>query len=64
MKSTHDGDIDWYVTTWEGHRRVQLEMWARLSLDEVLEAQEEMADLLRELAPRAAGTHGPAPGGD
>jgi hypothetical protein len=42
--------IDWSLTTWEGSRREQLRRWAELSFDEILAAQEEMADLARRLA--------------
>ncbi len=42
--------VDWESTTWEGHRRRQLDRWARLSLDEILEAQEAMAELANEIA--------------
>lgn len=41
---------DWNLSTWEGVRRVQMKVWASMSLDRILEAQEEMADLSRELA--------------
>ncbi|NUN48375.1 MAG: hypothetical protein HUU15_06050 [Candidatus Brocadiae bacterium] len=44
--------IDWSATTWEGARKRQLERWATLTLDEILDAQEMMADLARELAPK------------
>ncbi|MEW5862211.1 MAG: hypothetical protein AB1773_01270 [Pseudomonadota bacterium] len=39
------------MTTWEGARREQLRRWADLSLEEILRAQEEMAQLARRLAP-------------
>ena len=42
-------EIDWAATTWEGSRRWQLERWAELDLDEILEAQEAMAELAREI---------------
>lgn len=55
--------IDWSQTTWEGSRRELIARWARMSLDEILEAQEEMADLAQELA--AGGAEAPAaPGGE
>jgi hypothetical protein len=44
----HD-DIDWQLTTWEGSRRAQIEQWASMSLDRILEAQEEMAAISRDL---------------
>ncbi|HEX8371963.1 MAG TPA: hypothetical protein VF585_04225 [Chthoniobacterales bacterium] len=43
--SQPEPEIDWSLTTWEGSRREQIRRWAELSLDEILEAQEEMADL-------------------
>ncbi len=41
---------DWEKTTWEGQRRYQINRWAKLSLDEILEAQEEMAALANEMS--------------
>lgn len=40
-----DPAVDWSLGTWEGSRREQLRRWSRLSLDEILRAQEEMAQL-------------------
>jgi hypothetical protein len=37
--------FDWSLTTWEGSRREQLRRWAQLTLEEIVQAQEEMADL-------------------
>jgi len=37
--------IDWSLTTWEGARREQLRRWKELSFDEILRAQEEMAEI-------------------
>jgi hypothetical protein len=42
-------DVDWTLTTWEGSRRAQIERWASMPLDRILEAQEEMAALSRDL---------------
>jgi hypothetical protein len=42
--------MDWSLTTWEGNRRAQMELWASMTLDRILEAQEEMAELSRDLA--------------
>ena len=50
MNPANEDAIDWEAMTWEGSRRRQIEHWAGLSLDEIFEAQEEMADLARELA--------------
>ena len=41
--------IDWNLTTWEGSRREQLRRWSKLTMDEILAAQEEMAALADEL---------------
>lgn len=38
--------IDWSLTTWEGSRREQLRRWAKLSLREIMLAQEEMRELM------------------
>jgi hypothetical protein len=46
--------IDWSLTTWEGSRREQIERWASMSLDRIVEAQEEMAELSRDLARQAS----------
>ncbi len=49
MKPEDEDQIDWEVTTWEGNRRSQIEHWAKLSLDEIFAAQEEMAEFARAL---------------
>jgi hypothetical protein len=41
---------DWKKTTWEGNRRAKIKRWAALTLDEILTAQEEMADLAEKIA--------------
>jgi hypothetical protein len=46
--SADENSIDWSKTTWEGSRLEQLRRWSKLSLDEILAAQEEMADLAAE----------------
>jgi len=47
--------IDWSLTTWEGSRREQLRRWSTLTFDEILRAQEEMAELANlHCAPPAA----------
>jgi hypothetical protein len=38
-------EIDWSLTTWEGSRREQIRRWSKLSLREILLAQEEMQEL-------------------
>jgi hypothetical protein len=62
MPDEPDG-IDWSLTTWEGSRREQLRRWSELTFDEILQAQEEMADLAEEFAaapfrPPASATQG------
>ena len=42
--------FDWSLTTWEGSRREQLRRWAQLTLEEIVHAQEEMAELSERLA--------------
>ncbi len=46
------GGIDWGVTTWEGNRRAHMERWVSMSVDQILQAQEEMAEMSRDLARR------------
>jgi len=41
--------IDWSLTTWEGAEREQLRRWSRLSLEEIVRAQEEMQSLAERL---------------
>jgi len=43
--------FDWNLTTWEGGRREQLQRWAQLTLEEIIRAREEMAELSECLAP-------------
>lgn len=50
--------VDWSLTTWEGSRREQLRQWSRLSLREIILAQQEM----RELSERFG--HASAPPGN
>jgi hypothetical protein len=42
--------FDWSLTTWEGSRREQLRRWAQLTLEEIVQAQEEMAELSERFA--------------
>lgn len=42
--------FDWSLTTWEGSRREQLRQWAKLSIEEIVRAQEEMAELNQHFA--------------
>jgi hypothetical protein len=52
MPRSDDKSIDWSLTTWEGAEREQLRRWARLSLEEIVRAQEEMQTLAERLAGR------------
>ena len=45
MDPKPEPEIDWSLTTWEGSRREQLRQWAKLTLEEIVQAQEEMAEL-------------------
>ncbi len=46
--------FDWSVTTWEGSRREQLRQWSRLSLREIILAQEQMRELSEKFAANRA----------
>lgn len=56
--------FDWSLTTWEGSRREQLRQWAKLSVEEIVRAQEEMAELNQRFADmrRNTGSVPAAPG--
>ncbi len=43
-------NIDWSLTTWEGARREQLRHWSLLSLEEMIRAQEDMAEIAGRFA--------------
>lgn len=45
----HDPESDWEAGTWEGARREAMRRWAELPLEQILIAQEEMADLAEAL---------------
>lgn len=45
----HSLEFDWRVTSFEGARREQLRRWARLPLERLLLAIEEMQDLAQAL---------------
>jgi len=47
MKHQNDPDVG----TWEGLERDNRRRWSALTLDEILEVQEEMLQLAMELAP-------------
>lgn len=42
--------VDWELTTWEGSRRETLRRWARLPLERVIAALEEMQELSEALS--------------
>jgi hypothetical protein len=48
--SSETDAIDWTLTTWEGSRREQLRRWAELSLEEIIQAQEDMRELSERFA--------------
>ncbi len=54
-------DFDWRLTSFEGSRREQLRRWARLPLEDILQAIEEMEDITRLLA-STSGQDGQSPG--
>ncbi len=43
--STDEDEIDWSLATWEGANREKLRRWRKLTLEQILRAQEEMWDL-------------------
>lgn len=43
-------DFDWSLTTWEGARREQMRRWSTLSLEEIIQAQEDMAEIAERFA--------------
>jgi hypothetical protein len=44
-KTDNSDNIDWSLTTWEGARREQLRRWAKLPLEQIIAALEEMQEL-------------------
>lgn len=52
-----DDKVEWDRTTWEGATREQLRRWSRLTLEEIIAAQEEMAELSQRLASTPAKKH-------
>ncbi len=50
MPESNQDAIDWSLTTWESTEREQFRRWARLSLEEILLAQEEMQELAERFA--------------
>ena len=51
--------FDWSLTTWEGSRREQLRRWAQLTLEQIVQAQEEMAELNQAFADTRRQTRNP-----
>ena len=47
---TADG-IDWNLTTWQGARREQMRLWAKMPLERLVKALEEMQHLAEQLSP-------------
>ena len=43
-------EVNWNLTTFEGGRREQIRRWSELTFDEILRAQEEMANIATEFA--------------
>ncbi len=50
-------EFDWRVTSFEGARREQLRRWARLPLEQILLAIEEMQDIAHALGTAPAGRY-------
>ena len=52
-----EDNIDWSLTTWEGSRRESLRRWAKLPLEKIIAALEEMQELNEMLMtpPRKSG---------
>jgi hypothetical protein len=48
--------FDWNLTSWEGSRREQLRRWAQLTPEEIVRAQEKIAELTECLAHERRGT--------
>lgn len=42
-------EIDWHLMTWDGAREEQMRRWALLDWNQILRAQEEMAELAKAL---------------
>ena len=57
---SEDDAIDWSLTTWEGSRREQLRRWSKLSLREIIQAQEDMRELSERLTQARNSTPGPS----
>ena len=51
MSNPESDNIDWSLTTWEGARREQLRRWAKLPLENIIAALEEMQQITEWLHP-------------
>jgi len=49
-KKNNEQPGGWETATWDGACREQLRHWSRLSLEEIVAAQEEMAELSDQLS--------------
>lgn len=56
-------DFDWRVTSFEGARREQLRRWARLPLESIVLAIEEMEEMAQQLGATPGADTGHLPGG-
>ena len=56
-ESEKKDDIDWSLTTWEGSRREQIQRWSKLTLREILLAQEEMQKLAEQFNSQHNASH-------
>jgi hypothetical protein len=63
MNKLESDNIDWSLTTWEGARREQLRRWAKLPLENVIAALEEMQEITEWLHPGSTKSDAPR-GGD
>jgi len=51
MTDKSDDDVDWSLATWEGAQRESLRRWAKLPLENIIAALEEMQALNDALHP-------------
>ncbi len=49
MNEPQTSEFDWRMTSFEGAHREQLRRWARLPLEDVIRAIEEMQDIAQQL---------------
>lgn len=62
-ESENKPDVDWSLATWEGARREAMRRWSELPLENIIAAQEEMAEIaeLFSSAPEAGTRVPPGP---